>query len=140
VTDVEAFLMHDRATAAFTEALRDGRCRKTARFSRDIGETVGVLGPLVGPWNLEALFVLYMEGPRRFSAVKRALPGVSSRVLTDKLRHLERHALVARTVEGAAVTYALTLRGEIVARHLHPIVFFLRNPELAPQTADRVPA
>jgi DNA-binding HxlR family transcriptional regulator len=88
---------------------------------------VSVFAPLVGPWNLELLFLLYVEGPQRFSALKRTLAGVSSRVLTDKARHLEREGLATRRAEGRAVTYALTERGATVARHLHPIVFYLRN-------------
>lgn len=128
-TDLEAFRAHDAGTRAFTEALRDARCRRTDRFDARLGETVGALAPLVGPWNLELLFLLSMQGPQRFSALKRALGGVSSRVLTDKARHLEREGLVERREDGRAVTYALTRRGETVARHLHPIVFYLRNHE-----------
>lgn len=127
LTDLEAFLRHDAYTRAFTDALREGRCRRTGRFESDLGETVGVLSPLVGPWNLELLFLLYVGGPARFSALKRSLGGVSSRVLTDKVRHLEAEGLLSRREEGRAVVYGLTARGETVARHLHPLVFFLRN-------------
>lgn len=127
LTDLEAFRRHDAFTQAFTEALRTGRCRRTDHFDAALGETVGALAPLVGPWNLEVLFLLYMEGPQRFSALKRTLGQVSSRVLTDKVRHLEREGLLSRREEGRAVAYALTPRGETVARHLHPIVFYLRN-------------
>ena len=129
LTDLEAFRVQDGYTRAFTEALRTGRCRRTDRFDARLGETVSVLAPLTGPWNLELLFLLYMGGPQRFSALKRALGSVSSRVLTDKARHLEREGLVARQEAGRAVTYALTPRGETVARHLHPLLFFLRNED-----------
>lgn len=71
-----------------------------------------------------------MEGPLRFSGVKRGLGQVSSRVLTDKLRHLAAHDLVRREeAETGEVTYFLTKTGEVVARHLHPVVFYLRNRE-----------
>lgn len=129
MTDLEAFRVHDARTRAFTGALLSGRCRRTDRFEARLGETVGVLAPLVGPWNLELLFFLYVHGPQRFSALKRGLGGPSSRVLTDKARHLEREGFVAREEAGRTVTYRLTERGETVARHLHPIVFYLRNAD-----------
>lgn len=145
--DVEAFLAHDARTRAFTDALRDSRCRGRGRFDDHLEDNVAVLAPLVGPWNLELLFLLYMRGPQRFSALKRALGDVSSRVLTDKLRHLEREGHVERreVPEERAVTYALTPRGGTVARHLHPIVFYLRNADdlaqaaAAPGTAHHQP-
>lgn len=127
MTDVGAFREHDRITDAFTTALREGRCRRTTRFSRDVGSTVDVLKPLAGPWNFEILFVLYVHGGMRFLALKRTLAGVSSRVLTDKLRALEAQGFLERRVEGRAVEYSLSRRGATVARHLHPIVFYLRN-------------
>lgn len=128
MTELEAWRLHDRLTKEFTDALREGRCRRSPRFHAHLGQTVGVLAPIVGPWNLEVLFFLYMHGPQRFSALKRGLGGISSRVLTDKLRHLAEHGLVERQEAGAAVTYALAPRGDVVARHLHPVVFHLRNP------------
>lgn len=132
LTEVEAFLVHDRLTAEFTDALRTGRCRRTDRFAGHLGETVGVLEPLVGRWNLEILFLLYMQESLRFAALKRGLGGVSSRVLTDKLRHLADAGLVLRQDADGVVVYTLTPRGLVVARHLHPIVFYLRNADAVP--------
>jgi DNA-binding HxlR family transcriptional regulator len=119
-------------TRAFSEALREGRCRPARRFARDVGSAATLLSPLAAAWNLEILFLLYIEGPSRFSDLKRALSGVSSRVLTDKLRALEQEGLLAR----GSPTYRVTPRGEVVARHLHPIVYYLRH---APATSRRVP-
>ena len=137
--DLEAFRLHDRSTLAFTQALRDGRCRGPGRFQENVGANVAALAPLVGPWNLELLLLLYVGGPQRFSALKRGLGGVSSRVLTDKLRHLERQTLLERREEPGAVTYALTARGGTVARHLHPIVFYLQNADALDRDGPRRP-
>lgn len=139
MTELAAFREHDRITDGFTTALREGRCRRTTRFSRDVGSTVGVLKPLAGPWNFEILFVLYMHGPVRFLALRRTLGSVSSRVLTDKLRALAAEGFVERREQGRAVAYALSRRGATVARHLHPVVFYLRNaPSIeAPRTPAR---
>ncbi len=55
-----------------------------------------------------------LEGPRRFAELQRDIDGVSAKVLTSKLRALEREEIVQRTVLPASppqVEYALTDRG-----------------------------
>jgi DNA-binding HxlR family transcriptional regulator len=47
-------------------------------------------------------------GPRRFSELRVPLHRTSAKELTRSLRNLERDGLVARTVAGRSVTYALT--------------------------------
>ena len=127
MTELAAFREHDRRTESFTNALREGRCRRTTRFTHDVGSTLAVLKPISGPWNAEIIFLLYMHGPMRFLALKRALAGISSRVLTDKLRGLARDGFVDRSAAERAVSYGLSERGATVARHLHPIVFYLHG-------------
>ena len=39
-----------------------------------------------------------MDKPFRFSELRRAIPGISEKVLTDNLRALEKDGLVTRTV------------------------------------------
>lgn len=54
---------------------------------------------------------LLADGPVRFNALRRSIDGISQRMLTLTLRHLERDGLVTRTVEPTTpprVTYALT--------------------------------
>ena len=54
------------------------------------------------------------DGPRRYNDLRRAIPGVSQRMLTLTLRNLERDGLVSRTVTPTApprVDYALTALG-----------------------------
>jgi len=51
------------------------------------------------------------DGPRRFSELRRAIDGVSQRMLTLTLKNLERDGLVSRTVTPTVpprVDYALT--------------------------------
>lgn len=65
-------------------------------------------------WSV--LIVLQLgEGPRRFSQLKRAVAGISQRMLTQTLRQLERDGLVNRTVHPSrppAVEYRLTALGD----------------------------
>jgi len=125
--DVEAWKEHYGTLRAFTEGLKERRCRTTPHFREGLPDTVAAFKPLFAPWNMEVLFLLYMYGPERFNGLKRALGGVSSRVLTDKLRHLEGAGLLTRREDGEAVIYGLSDHGRRVARHLHPLMFYLHN-------------
>ncbi len=66
-----------------------------------------------GRWKVQILREL-AEGTQRFSSLKRALAGVSEKVLTSQLRELETADVVSRTVHPEVpprVEYALTARG-----------------------------
>lgn len=126
-TDAALYREHYGRLLAYTDRLRDGRCRRTRRFDDHLTQTLSVFEPLFAPWNMEAVFALYMHGPQRFSQLKRTLGTISSRVLTDKLRHLVGVDLVRRGTSDDRPLYTLTTKGEVVARHLHPILFFLHS-------------
>ena len=54
-------------------------------------------------------------GPRRFGQLRRDIPGISAKVLTHKLREMERDGLVARRVYASVpprVEYRLTPLGQ----------------------------
>lgn len=74
-----------------------------------------------------ALALVELEtGPRRFGELQRRLQGVSQKMLTQTLRHLERDGLISRTLlsdRPIQVSYALTERG----RSLAPILFALKE-------------
>ena len=73
-----------------------------------------ILRTLMGPWTTYILWLLASEGPLRFGALKALMPEISSKVLTERLRHLESSGLVHRDYRPTippAVTYSLTARG-----------------------------
>jgi DNA-binding HxlR family transcriptional regulator len=61
------------------------------------------------------------DGPLRFNALRRAVDGITQRMLSATTRRLERDGLITRTVHPTVppkVEYALTARG----RSLHAIL------------------
>jgi DNA-binding HxlR family transcriptional regulator len=79
--------------------------------------TLDVIG---GRWKVPILWHL-LQGTLRFSELRRALPGVTQKMLTQQLRELERAGVVRRRVYPQVppkVEYSLTDRGS----SLKPVV------------------
>ncbi len=65
-------------------------------------------------WTSHILWTLGRNGPQRFGELRRAVEGISSKVLTERLRMLEEKELIYREQKDTvppAVTYGLTDRG-----------------------------
>ncbi|SDM75274.1 winged helix-turn-helix transcriptional regulator [Actinacidiphila guanduensis] len=65
------------------------------------------------------------DGPLRFNALRRAVNGITQRMLSITVRRLERDGLISRAVEPAVpprVEYALTERGRSLHRVLAELV------------------
>jgi DNA-binding HxlR family transcriptional regulator len=79
--------------------------------------TIEVIG---GRWKVPIVWHLF-AGTQRFSELRRALPGVTPKMLTQQLRELEKDGIVSRKVYAEVpprVEYSLTERGE----SLRPVV------------------
>jgi Predicted transcriptional regulators len=100
------------------------RLQKTTELSDPLPPaTSAVLEMLSRRWTADVLLVLG-RGEARFRDLVRAVPGVSRRVLTERLRELADAGLVTRRVAVGPPTrigYALTPRGAGLARALAPI-------------------
>lgn len=73
----------------------------------------GMLELLTRPWTLHILWSLSTNGPLRFGMLKKNVEGISSRVLTERLRTLEEKGFVFRHYEQTippSVTYGITDR------------------------------
>lgn len=75
-----------------------------------------LLDQIAGQWNLLILSALCdHDGRARFNMLKRGVPGISQKMLTQCLRQLERSGLVARRVlteSPVGVEYSFTKLGE----------------------------
>jgi DNA-binding HxlR family transcriptional regulator len=88
---------------------------KTCLIRGDGGRAIrGILDRIGDKWTL--LVVATLHGERmRFGELQQRIPGVSQRMLTRTLRHLERDGLVRRTVFAEVpprVEYDLTETGK----------------------------
>lgn len=69
-----------------------------------------------GKWKLIIVYWL-AESPKHFAALRKAMPGISQKVLTQQLRELMTDGIVNRKPKGAApapVEYSLTEYGRSV--------------------------
>jgi DNA-binding HxlR family transcriptional regulator len=83
-----------------------------------------VLSVLSGPWTLYLTWTLLTEGPLRFGELRRRVAGISSKVLTERLRMLEREGFVLRRYEPSVppqVTYEPTSRLRELTHVLHSL-------------------
>jgi DNA-binding HxlR family transcriptional regulator len=97
------------------------------------GKTAGAVCPhfhhaieLIGKRWTGAIVVALTEGPLRYADIGKAVPGLSDRLLSQRLRELEEEGLVERQVEAGTpvrVTYRLTEAGQ----QLDPVLSELKS-------------
>src|SRR6059058_1910028 len=95
----------------------------TSRSYEDACTIARALDVVGERWALLVVRELLL-GSQRFSDVRRALPGASSNLVTDRLRELEGHGVVARRKlppPAGSTVYELTAWG----RELEPVVLAL---------------
>jgi DNA-binding HxlR family transcriptional regulator len=74
-----------------------------------------VLRVVTGRWTTRILWHLVSEGPLRFGELMGLMPEISAKVLTDRLRMLEKNGRVLRTQKPTIppeVSYQLTSEGQ----------------------------
>jgi DNA-binding HxlR family transcriptional regulator len=94
---------------------------RPARVCPEFHQAVELIGKR---WTGAIIWAL-SERPHFFAELSQAVPGLSDRLLSRRLRELEREALVERTVHAGTpprVSYALTEKGKA----LHPAIRELR--------------
>lgn len=90
------------------------RARKGDRASADFCPRFHRAVELVGRRWTGAIIRVLLGGPRRFNEIAAAVPGLSDRLLAERLRELECVGIVARSVDSGPpvrVDYAVTESG-----------------------------
>jgi DNA-binding HxlR family transcriptional regulator len=85
----------------------------------------GALSILVGKWKPTILLYLMSEGTMRYGELKKALVGITPKMLTTQLRELEEDGLISREVypqippkvEYSITEYGMTLKPILEAMH-----------------------
>ncbi len=100
---MEARVIEDDHGRRFAEAACDQPCA--------VEKGMRIIG---GKWTGSIMWHL-KDGPVRFNDLSRMVSGASKKMITDRLRHLERHGMVTRIVVDSApvsVEYSLTPLGK----------------------------
>jgi DNA-binding HxlR family transcriptional regulator len=113
-------------TGGTTLASGTGGCGVEATTTCEIRD---LLDRLADKWSLLVVELLG-DGTHRFTELKREIDGISQRMLTRTLRHLERDGMVVRTVHPVVpprVDYELTPLGASLLDAIEPLVAWTRE-------------
>ncbi|ANU14596.1 Transcriptional regulator, HxlR family [Planococcus halocryophilus Or1] len=83
-----------------------------------LGLTIDLIG---GKWKLMILWYL-IEDSKRFGELKKSIPNISQKVLTEQLKELESSQIISRKVYATVpVKYAMTAYGESLIPLIHDL-------------------
>ncbi len=120
----------------------------SSRFSQEIAEIASMHSPsdvarnvefnlevaktVFGKWSVDILTLIFAHKALGYQEILRAMPGMSGRVLSDKLARLQELGLVHREVldtKPPRVQYSFTEKGLRVAKLGEPVFLYLRFTE-----------
>jgi DNA-binding HxlR family transcriptional regulator len=114
--DVAAAPEEKRVAVATLERPDDeAGCAGSPQCCPRLHEAVELVGKR---WTGAILAVMLQGGPMRFSAIAQAVPALSDRLLSERMKELEARGMVERRVGGASparVEYELTPMGRDIA-------------------------
>jgi DNA-binding HxlR family transcriptional regulator len=94
----------------------ESNCSDVVRSNPVVGcPLTAALAAIGGKWKLIIVYWL-AESPKHFAALRKAIPGISQKVLTQQLRELVSDGIVRREPTGeipAPVEYSLTDYGRL---------------------------
>lgn len=88
-----------------------------------------ILGHLTSRWGVLVMIVL-LDGTKRFSEIRREIEGVSERMLTETLKHLEHDGMLIRKSMNTVpphVEYTLTDYGVQAGSRIKDLVDWVEN-------------
>ena|SRR5579859_7795334 len=90
-----------------------GDCATIPKMHCSVAKTIKIIG---SKWTILLLHQL-LEGNKRFGELQRALPGISPKTLSQRLKELEKEKLITKKIFAEVplhVEYYLTKKGESV--------------------------
>jgi DNA-binding HxlR family transcriptional regulator len=115
-----------------------GNCRLTSDYDvlqwdvREGCEVRQILDRIADKWSL-LVIALLDKRTMRFAELRRSIGGISKRMLTTTLRHLERDGIVDRTVYPTVppkVEYKLTPLGETLHQTVQALVIWTETNQM----------
>lgn len=79
---------------------------------------------LIGRRWTGATLLAMSSGCTNYSEIRDAIPGISDRLLSERLKELETEGIVSRTVVGRSTNYELTDRGTALGPILDAVANF----------------
>ena len=83
-------------------------------------------------WLVDILYILQFLKNPYFNEIKRAIPGIGSKILTDRLNYLQKKNIVERNVlieKPIRVSYELTDFGDGLFKLLLPFILYFVIPK-----------
>lgn len=103
-----------------------------------------ILARFSDKWSLLVLYTLTLQPAMRFNALRKAIPDISQKMLTNTLRTLEDDGFVTRTVFAEVpprVEYRLTDRAHSLLPHVNALIDWAKAnmPAILKDRAARSP-
>ena len=98
--------------------------------AKAVKHNLNVMKKVFGKWSIEIILSTYSLKTVGFGDLRRLLNGISSRVLSKKLKDLEELGFLERSViesRPPKVRYSLSKKGELLAKLGEPVILYLRN-------------
>ncbi|MEA1960651.1 MAG: helix-turn-helix domain-containing protein [Bacillota bacterium] len=95
--------------------------RRDRIYSCPVEATIDIIG---GKWK-PLIYYLLEDQPMRFGQLRKTLPGITQKMLTQHLREMEEDGIVLRTVYAEVppkVEYSITEYGETLSPLLHKML------------------
>lgn len=95
-----------------------------------VKHNVSVAKKVFSKWSVEIILTTYSLKSAGFGDLKRLLSGITSQVLSRKLRDLEELGFIKKEVirvRPQKVKYSLSGRGELLAKIGEPVILYLRE-------------
>ncbi len=92
---------------------------------------------LIGRRWVGVILIAVEDGADRFSDIRDAVPGLSDRLLAQRLRELEKESIIDRIGEGRDVRYSVTEKGMALFPVFQAISVFVQEWVVGTRT-DRV--